>query len=165
ISMVWILIVLESNCGSGASTSTPPPPSLSIITASLVDGMVTFPYSQTIQASGGVAPFSWSVSSGSLPHSLTLGSSSTNSASISGTADTAQTATFAIQVKDAKNQTAAQSYTLNINNTGLAQVQAVSGSVPAGTIEIQGVGAGPFNPLSWQQNTLNWVPDVRTPML
>ena len=165
ISLVWMLIVLESNCGGGASTSTPPPPSLSIITASLVDGMVTFPYSQTIQASGGVAPFSWSVSSGSLPHSLTLGSSSTNSASISGTADTAQTATFAIQVKDAKNQTAAQSYTLNINNTGLAQVQPATGQVPAGTIEIRGVAAGPFNPLSWQQNTLNWVPDVRTPML
>ena len=165
ISLVWMLIVLESNCGGGASTSTPPPPSLSIITGSLVDGMVTFPYSQTIQASGGVAPFSWSVSSGSLPHSLTLGSSSTNSANISGTADTAQTATFAIQVKDAKNQTAAQSYTLKINNTGLAQVQTATGQVPAGMIEIRGVAAGPFNPLSWQQNTLNWVPDVRTPML
>src|SRR5437868_11834673 len=143
ISLVWILVVIESNCGGGASTSTPPPPppppSLSIITGSLVDGMVTFPYSQTIQASGGVAPFSWSVSSGSLPHSLTLGSSSTNSANISETADTAQTATFAIQVKDAKNQTAAQSYTLKINSTGLAQLQTVTGQVPTGIIEIQGV--------------------------
>jgi len=169
ISLVWVLVLLESDCGGGGSTSTPPPPpppqTLSITTAALVDGMVTFPYSQTIQAAGGVAPFTWSVSSGSLPHSLTLASSSTNSANISGTADTAQSATFAIQVKDAKDQTAAQSYTVNIHNTGLVQVQAVSGSVPAGTIEIQGVGAGPFNPLSWQQNTLNWVPDVRTPML
>src|SRR6266566_3549368 len=159
ISLVWVLALLESHCGGGGSTSTPPPPppppTLSITTAALVDGMVTFPYSQTIQAAGGVAPFTWSVSSGSLPHSLTLGSSSTNSANISGTADTAQSATFAIQVKDAKDQTAAQSYTVNIHNTGLVQVQAVSGSVPAGTIEIQGVGAGAFHPLWWQQDTLN----------
>ena len=165
ISLLWMLMVLESNCGGGARTSPPPPPVLSIVTVSLVDGMVTFPYRQTIQAAGGVAPFTWSVSSGSLPHSLTLGSSSTNSATVSGTADTAQAATFAIQVKDAKSQIAVQSYTLNINRTGLAQVQPVTGQVPAGMIEIQGVSAGPFNPLSWQQNTLNWMPDVRTPML
>ncbi len=167
ISLVWMLVVLQSNSGGGASTSPPPPPppTLSIVTISLVDGMVTFPYSQTIQAAGGVAPFTWSISSGSLPHSLTLGRNSTNSVSISGTADTAQAATFAIQVQDAKNQAAAQSYTVNIHNTGLAQVQPVTGSVPGGMIEIQGVSAGPFNPLSWQQNTLNWVPDVRTPML
>jgi hypothetical protein len=60
ISLVWVLVLLESNCGGGGSTSTPPPPpppqTLSITTAALVDGMVTFPYSQTIQAAGGVAP-------------------------------------------------------------------------------------------------------------
>jgi hypothetical protein len=31
--------------------------------------------------------------------------------------------------------------------------------------EIQGLGAGTFNPDYWQKNTLNWVPDVRMPML
>jgi hypothetical protein len=40
----------------------------------------------------------------------------------------------------------------------------VPGQVLPGTIEIQGVSAGPFNPPSWQQDTLNWVPDVRMPM-
>ena len=49
------LAVLLS-CGGGANTSTPLP-ALSITTASLPDGMVTFDYSQTIHASGGVAPF------------------------------------------------------------------------------------------------------------
>jgi hypothetical protein len=88
-----------------------------------------------------------------------------STANISGTPDTAQSATFAIQVEDAKGQTAVQSYTLNINSTGLAQLQSIAGQVPAGTVEIQGVSAGPFNPLSWQEDTLNWVPDVRMPML
>jgi Putative Ig domain len=161
IGIIWILVILESRCG-GASTPPPSGPKLSIATAGLVDGMVTFPYSQTMQAAGGVAPFVWGVSSGSLPHNMTLNSSTAN---ISGTPDTAQLATFAIQVKDANGQTAVQSYTLNISSTGLAQLQTVSGQIPPGTIEIQGVGAGPFNPLSWQQDTLNWVPDVRMPML
>jgi hypothetical protein len=151
------------NCGGGANTS-PPLPALSIATTSLPDGMVAFDYSQSIHASGGLAPFVWSVSSGSLPHNLSLGSSSTNTANLSGIPDTTQVATFALQLKDAKNQTAEQAYTLNINSTGLAQLQAVSGQVLPGTIVIQGVSAGPFIPTSWQQDTLNWVPDVRMPM-
>ncbi|MCU1271339.1 MAG: Ig family protein [Acidobacteriaceae bacterium] len=162
IGIIWILVILESNCGGGASTPPPSGPKLSIATAGLVDGMVTFPYSQTMQAAGGVAPFVWGVSSGSLPHNIILNSSTAN---ISGTPDTAQLATFTIQVKDANGQTAVQSYTLNISSTGLAQLQTVSGQIPPGTIEIQGVSAGSFNPLSWQQDTLNWVPDVRMPML
>jgi hypothetical protein len=152
-----------ASCGGGANTSTALP-ALSITTASLPDGMVTFDYSQTIQASGGVAPFGWTVNSGSLPHNVTLGTGSSNTANISGIPDTAQVATFALQVKDAKNQTAVQSYTLNINSTGLVQLQPVSGQVLPGTIEIQGVSAGAFNPLWWQQDTLNWVPDVRMPI-
>jgi hypothetical protein len=44
-------------------------------------------------------------------------------------------------------------------------LQEVPGQVAVGTIEIQGLSAGTFNPTSWQQNILNWVPDVRTPML
>ena len=46
-----------------------------------------------------------------------------------------------------------------------AELQEVPGQVPADTIEIQGLGAGPFNPSYWQQNKLNWVPDVRMPLL
>ncbi len=162
IGVIWMLVILESNCSGGGEASPPPGPKLSIATAGLVDGMVTFPYSQTMQAAGGVAPFLWSVSSGSLPHNMTLDGSTAN---ISGTPNTAQLATFTIQVKDTNGQTAVQSYTLNINGTGLAQLQALPGLVPAGTLEIQGVSAGPFNPLSWQQDTLNWVPDIRIPML
>ena len=48
---------------------------------------------------------------------------------------------------------------------GVAEFQEVSGQVPAGIVEIQGVGAGAFTPSFWQHDTLNWVPDVRAPML
>lgn len=164
ICFAGLLILSESACGGGTHTATPPP-ALSISTTSLADGMVRFPYSETISATGGDAPFVWSVSSGMLPHNVMLTSSSDSSVAISGTPDTAQNATFTIRVKDSKNQNAAQAYTINIAPTGSVQLQAIPGQVPAGVAEIQGVAAGPFNPTSWQQNTLNWVPDVRMPML
>ena len=47
----------------------------------------------------------------------------------------------------------------------VAELQEVSGNVPAGYIEIQGVSAGTFDPSYWQNDTLNWVPDVRAPLL
>jgi hypothetical protein len=72
---------------------------------------------------------------------------------------------FAIQVTDAKGQTAAKSYSIDIKGVATAELQEVQGQAPTSTVEIQGVSAGPFNPNYWQQNTLNWVPDVRRPML
>jgi len=48
--------------------------------------------------------------------------------------------------------------------SGAAVLQEAAGEVAAGVIEIQGVSAGSFNPTYWQQNTLNWVPDVRAPL-
>jgi hypothetical protein len=53
----------------------------------------------------------------------------------------------------------------NSSLSGEAKLEPVSGEVPADVIEIQGVSAGPFSPTEWQNNTLNWVPDVRDPML
>jgi hypothetical protein len=41
----------------------------------------------------------------------------------------------------------------------------VPGQAPLGTIEIQGVAAGEFNPMKWQNDQLNWVQDVRTPFI
>jgi hypothetical protein len=162
ICFAGLIALIESGCGGGALTA--PPPTLSISTTSLADGMVTFPYSQTIQATGGVGPFDWSVTSGGLPHHLALAISSTNSVALSGTPDSAETASFAIQVRDAKGQSATKTLAINIAANGSLQVLSAAGQVPAGIIEIQGLSAGSFNPTYWRQNTLDWVPDVRMPM-
>ena len=161
-----VAMFLQIGCGGGGVTSTPPPPpALGIATASLPDWMETFAYSQTIQATGGVAPLTWAISTGSLPHNLTLANSSTYSVTISGTPDMVQTATFTIQATDSKSRIATQSYIVNIKNLVSAQLLEVQGQVPAGSVEIQGVSTGSFNPTEWQQDTLNWVPDVRVPMV
>lgn len=103
--------ILISGCGGGSSQ----PPSLTISTASLPNGTLEIPYSQTIQASGGVAPFTWRVSAGALPQNLTLSSSETNTVTISGTPETAiQAAAFTIGVSDSANQSVTQPYTISI---------------------------------------------------
>jgi len=79
----------------------------------------------------------------------------------------AQTGSLSIQF-DATSGSLSHSAKLNVTVspvTGTAVLQDASGQMAAGTIEIQGLSAGTFNPDFWQKNTLNWVPDVRMPML
>jgi hypothetical protein len=104
-----------SNAVSRSATLTVTPPALSIITGALPNGVIGDAYDQNIQANGGVSPFTWSVSSGALPHNLSLRPSTTNVVSISGAPDAgAQAVTFTIQVTDSANHAATQPYTVSI---------------------------------------------------
>jgi hypothetical protein len=86
---------------------------LSITTTALAPGVVGTAYSQTLAASGRVAPYTWSVTAGSLPAGLTLASAS---GVISGTPTAAGTATFTVQVADAESTpaTATASFSLTV---------------------------------------------------
>lgn len=44
-------------------------------------------------------------------------------------------------------------------------LEVVPGQAEAGTVEIHGVSAGSFDPAIWRAGTLNFVPDVRSPLL
>ena len=44
-------------------------------------------------------------------------------------------------------------------------VALTTNAAPAGFVEVSGVEAGEFNPLIWQAGTLNFVPDLRSPLL
>jgi hypothetical protein len=79
--------------------STPP----SISTSSLPNGTVGTAYSQTLTATGGTSPYSWTIASGSLPAGLTLSSNGL----ISGTPTAAVSSTsVTFQVTDTNNRTA-----------------------------------------------------------
>ncbi|HUB66305.1 MAG TPA: putative Ig domain-containing protein [Candidatus Methylacidiphilales bacterium] len=89
-------------------TVNPPP---TITTGSpLPSGGVGTAYNQTLAASGGTTPYTWSLSSGSLPVGLSL----STSGAIGGTPTTAGTATFTVQVADANQATATQTFSLTI---------------------------------------------------
>lgn len=113
-STVFVLCLVSavalSRCGGANQTVLP----LTILPASLPNGTLALLYKQTIQVDGGVAPFNWSLI-GELPHNLQLVPDSGNSATISGTPDTAaQGVAFSIKVTDSANQSATQPFTVSI---------------------------------------------------
>ena len=81
-----------------------------INTSTLPNGNAGVSYSQSLSASGGTPPYTWTVASGSLPSGLSL---STGGA-ITGTPAAAGTASFTVQVKDATGVTATKALALTI---------------------------------------------------
>lgn len=75
----------------------PPPPPLFIRTESLPNATQGLNYSARVEASGGLAPYTWSLDSGLLPDGLALREDGT----ISGHATTFGTVAFTLRVKDA----------------------------------------------------------------
>jgi hypothetical protein len=78
------------------------PSPLLISTSSLANGATASPYTASLQASGGVPPYTWSVVQGQLPSGLTLASQTNSTGKISGTPVIAGTSTFTVQVKDSE---------------------------------------------------------------
>ncbi len=99
---------------AGSSLTLNVSPSLAVATTSLPNGTVGASYSATLQAAGGTPPYSWTLTSGSLPSGLTLSISGV----IAGTPTSAQTYTFTVQVTDSTTptpETATQSLTLTVD--------------------------------------------------
>lgn len=120
---------------------------LSISTAaSLPYGVIGASYSQTLTAIGGMPPYTWTLTAGTLPAGLTLGSAGT----ITGTPTAAGTSPFTLQVKGSTAATASQQFTLVIV-TGLAI--STSASLPgatAGSAYSQALeAAGGIPPYQW----------------
>jgi YD repeat-containing protein len=86
-------------------------PAVSITTTTLPVGVSGNPYSQTLAATGGMAPYTWSLASGSsLPAGLSLNASGV----ISGTPTTAGNSTFTVQVSDHNGALASAPFTVAI---------------------------------------------------
>lgn len=115
--------------------ATPPPPT--IATTSLPNGTVNTLYTQSLVATGGTLPYTWSVISGSLAP-LTLSAAGV----ISGTSAAATTLSFTVQVTDANNLTAQQALTITINpaggGTGSASVTVTNSTPTSGNASISG---------------------------
>jgi hypothetical protein len=116
--------VLTTSGTFSLNISSPP---LTITSSSLPAGTVGVLYSQTLAATGGSPPYTWQVSSSSLPGGLTIGSSG----NIFGTPSTAGSFTFQVTVRDSAQGSASSSFTIRITAAALAITTA---SLPAGTV-------------------------------
>ncbi|MBB4594668.1 outer membrane autotransporter protein [Xanthomonas arboricola] len=137
-----------------ASDSTPSPAAqasrsyaLSIGAATLVIGQGTLPpavngtaYSQTLTVSGGVAPYRFSVTSGTLPAGLTLAADGT----LSGTPSAEGVSNFTITVTDASAASAAQAYSVSVGSAAPVAVAdaAVTMDGTAVTVAVTGNDTG-----------------------
>jgi hypothetical protein len=65
-----LILALLFFCGCAGGPVTPP--ALQITTTSLPQAVLNAPYSQQLAAVGGVAPYVWSVASGTLPKGIAL---------------------------------------------------------------------------------------------
>ncbi len=126
------------------SITVGPPNTLSIATTSLPEAESSNLYSEKIVATGGVAPFDWTLTKGILPTGMSLDAST---GVISGVATAVSSNTFTIQVTDSENATASATFTISIvaatdnNNNALLDgdyVFVFSGYNPDGPVVLGG---------------------------
>jgi len=124
------------------------PTRVTILASTLPPVMVGSPYSQTLQASGGTEPYSWSIISGSLPSGLALASST---GTISGTPSVSGTFSFTATATDSSNptQTASVAKQVVITATPLA--------ITPSTLPAVTVGAAFSNTLKATGGTVPYV--------
>jgi len=85
---------------------------LVVSTASLANGFTASAYSQSLTASGGLTPYSWSIISGTLPDGLALNATT---GVISGVPLTKGISSFTVQVKDAQLTAVSKLLSIAIN--------------------------------------------------
>src|ERR1035441_4170355 len=113
----------------------------------LPSGVVGVPYSQTLSATGGIAPYIWFLSGGALPAGLALNNFS---GTIGGTPHNSGTFQLTASVVDVALQSVTEDLTITINPAALG---ITTSSLPAGTVGVaysQALGAsGGSPPYSW----------------
>ena len=104
-------------------TVTAPVPTLKVTTTSLPQGLIGAVYGQTLAASGGTAPYTWSISSGSLPPGLTL---TPSTGVLTGEFTSAGKSSFTVKVTDSSSPVQSATEALSITVQGQGPLYGVS---------------------------------------
>ncbi len=110
-------VQVKDNSGTATqalSITIDPPPSLVITSPTPPPAMVGTAYFTNLFASGGVQPYTWSITAGQLPPGLVLVTGSNGGTTISGTPTTAGTFTFTETVTDSKGTQASQQFSITV---------------------------------------------------
>ncbi|MFZ4585165.1 MAG: putative Ig domain-containing protein [Acidimicrobiia bacterium] len=129
----------QANAASSTAVRCVVPGAVAVPSQTLPTGVVGSAYQGTLQASGGYAPYRWSVTSGLLPAGLSL---APLTGVISGTPSATGNSSFTLTATDAHGATASRAFDLSvvprlvINTASLASAQA--GSPYRATIAVMG---------------------------
>jgi hypothetical protein len=122
---------------------------LTVKTTSLPAATVGVSYSAKLAASGGISPYTWSITQGSLPPGLTL---VPTTGLIAGIPSAGGTASFTVQVSDSENPPASASANLSITVT-LEPLTVTTTSLPAATAgvsySVKLAASGGIRPNTW----------------
>lgn len=144
--------VTDSTTGTGAPFSASSAytlqvgaPTITLDPTTLANATSAAAYSATITASGGVAPYSFSLTSGALP----IGMSFNSAGVLSGTPTQSGTFSLTLEAKDAHDQTGTQVYSLIVQVPTLTILPATipggtAGSAYSQTLATSG-GVSPYN--------------------
>jgi hypothetical protein len=143
----------SSAVGSFAITINPPPLVITTVPP-LFNGIVGTSYAQAFSATGGVPPYTWTVTSGSVPDGLTF---DPNTGILQGTPQSAGTFTFTVQVADKAGASVSQSYSVVINTPSLTIT--VAGTLASGAVGVSYnqklplAASGGTPPYTWSLNS------------
>ena len=118
---------------TGAKTFTIIIPSgLSVLSTTFPAGAIGSAYSQTLSASGGVPPYSWSITQGALPPGLGIA----NNNSIVGTPTAVGVYNFTLSVFDSAQNGAFTMTSITINATGSSGPTITTTTLPNGIVNV-----------------------------
>jgi hypothetical protein len=128
---IILCVLLMTSCGGKIPANGPG--ALNILNMSpLPTGAEGDPYQQTIQATGGVQPYTWSLDSGTLPPGFTFNSSGVLSGTPPAGSSSANPYSFTVRVTDSQSPTKAyntQTFNLTINSPLAFTTSSLSGGV------------------------------------
>lgn len=155
LDSIWALVVLMmvqvvAGCSGIVTPNSGSTSALAVTSSTVPAAKAQAAYSATLTASGGTAPYTWSMTSGTLPTGLTFAASGT----ISGMPTQAGSSSFTVQVTDSSSpaKTASQPLSMTVS-AATAQLQISSSSAPSGQVGVTYAttlsATGGTTPYSW----------------